>query len=89
MSLLWGRYTAVVPLTRALGRRRLTWAAVVISSLLTLTKMFKQPDVIAVLMAGQGAVLMGFAMAWWLWRRRQWTVGVVAWSVMGLAWLRC
>jgi Dolichyl-phosphate-mannose-protein mannosyltransferase len=88
LSLLWGRHTAVVPLTRALGRRRLIWAAVTISSLLTLTKMFMQPDVIAVLMAGQGAVLMGFAMAWWLWRRRQWAVGVVAWSVMGLAWLQ-
>ena len=88
LSLLWGRQTAVVPLTRALGRRRLTWAAVVISSLLTLTKMFKQPDVIAVLMAGQGAVVMGFAMAWWFWRRRQWAVGVVAWSVVGLAWLQ-
>lgn len=85
---------SLLPWTIKLKRLRpaqLAWAALVLWSLLSLTKVYKQPNLEAVLMAGQGTVLIAGAVAWWLYFR--WTrrpshalLSLATWTILAFAW---
>jgi len=81
---------------RRLRRAELAWAALVVGSLFAMMKVYKQPGVETVLMAGQGAVLLGAGAAWWLCPRksqkqrprRAWRPMACAavWVALGFTW---
>lgn len=67
--------------------KALAWTALSVWSVLSLVKVYKQPDFAAVLMAGQGVMLIGFAVACGPWLRRHWMVAAPVWLVLALSWL--